>query len=63
MDAEGFSEVVYKDTQGILTIGYGFNLQALAAPKICQQFDVNIDDLKSGLAPLPKETAYKIFEK
>ena len=32
MQSEGFSDKVYKDTKGLLTIGYGFNLQATAAP-------------------------------
>ena len=35
---EGFKEYPYKDTEGVLTIGYGWNLEANGLPKdVCEE--------------------------
>jgi len=54
---EGFSPIIYKDTKGKKTIGYGFNIDdpymASLIPK----------DVLSGKRPLTKEEADRIFDK
>jgi len=60
---EGFESEVYEDTEGIKTIGYGFNLEragtqdALAAAGI----DKSVADLKSGKMNLSEEEAERLM--
>ena len=60
---EGFRESVYKDTMGIKTVGYGFNLEKAGAQKSLEEQGINksVEDLKSGKATLTEEEAAKLM--
>lgn len=59
---EGLRLSVYKDSRGIATIGYGFNLQAQHALYVCNLFGLDYAVLLAGTASLTQEQADKIFE-
>lgn len=45
---EGYSSTAYTDTQGKLTVGYGFNLDDPAAEVICNLYGLNYQGLRNG---------------
>lgn len=59
---EGRRVAVYKDSKGILTIGIGFNLEALAAPGICSTFGLNYQGLLDGTIILTEDQIDEIFQ-
>ena len=60
---EGFREGVYKDTMGIKTIGYGFNLERAGSQEALDAANItsSLDDLKSGKMKLTKEEASRLM--
>lgn len=56
---EGFRPGAYKDTEGIDTIGYGFNLERKGAQKLLDGKGIkkSVADLRSGKVKLTKEEA------
>ena len=60
---EGFREGVYKDTEGIDTIGYGFNLERKNAQKLLDSKGIkkSVADLRSGKANLTEEEASQLM--
>jgi GH24 family phage-related lysozyme (muramidase) len=48
---------VYKDTEGILTIGTGFNLETANARALCEQCGADYDSLVSGELDLTEDQA------
>jgi len=60
---EGFREGVYKDTEGIDTIGYGFNLERKGAQGILDSKGIkkSVADLRSGKANLTEEEASQLM--
>jgi lysozyme len=59
---EGRRASVYKDTEGNLTIGCGFNLDADNASAICSMFGLNWRNLRNGSASLTDDQIDEIFE-
>src|SRR6266851_7556555 len=59
---EGLHLKVYKDSRGILTIGYGFNLEAWAARAICGRFSLDYSGLCAGTKELTEAQADAIFD-
>jgi lysozyme len=59
---EGRKSSVYKDSEGLLTIGIGFNLEAPAALAICQQFGLDHAALMNGTAILTGDQIDEIFQ-
>lgn len=59
---EGLRLTAYRDTRGILTIGYGFNLQATAAKAICAQLELDYAGLCAGTTELTQDQADSIFD-
>lgn len=61
---EGWRSKVYKDTEGIKTIGYGFNLERPDAAAALKSAGISktVDDLKSGKATLTTEEGTKLIE-
>lgn len=53
---EGYSDKPYKDTRGIRTIGYGFNMQEPANIQMAKQLGVRLD------RPLKQKDADKLFK-
>jgi GH24 family phage-related lysozyme (muramidase) len=60
---EGFKKGVYKDTEGIKTIGYGFNLERAGAKEALDAAGIkkSLGDLKSGKLQLTKEEADRLM--
>jgi lysozyme len=60
---EGFKKGVYKDTEGIKTIGYGFNLERAGAQEALDAAGIkkSLGDLKSGKLQLTKEEADRLM--
>lgn len=60
---EGFRPGVYKDTEGIKTIGYGFNLERAGAQEALDAAGIkkSLGDLKSGKLQLTKEEADRLM--
>lgn len=58
---EGFSDKVYKDSRGISTIGYGFNLQRQDAKDILNKHGLDIKKLLDGSQKMPKNIASNIL--
>lgn len=52
---EGRKNRVYKDSEGVLTIGVGFNLERPGARKDIEALGVNFDDLRSGRVSLSND--------
>jgi len=52
---EGFRDKPYKDTEGVSTIGYGFNLEDESVSSLISE------DVKLGKQPLSREKADEIF--
>jgi lysozyme len=59
---EGLRLKVYKDTKGLETVGYGFNLNSPGAPAICAQLGLDYAGLKSGAVSLTQEQADAVFQ-
>lgn len=59
---EGLRFRVYKDTKGLPTIGYGFNLTTSSARGICKQVGIDYDNLMAGAINLTQAQANSIFE-
>jgi GH24 family phage-related lysozyme (muramidase) len=59
---EGCRLEVYRDTRGIQTIGYGFNLETTAARNICIGAGVDYDAVLAGAA-ITSAQADAIFER
>lgn len=59
---EGLRLKVYKDSVGIATIGYGFNLEAAGARALCAEFNLDYDCLLSGECQLAEFQAVLVFE-
>jgi len=61
---EGWRSKVYKDTEGIKTIGYGFNLERPDAAAALKSVGISktVDELKSGKATLTTEEGTKLIE-
>jgi lysozyme len=59
---EGLRLKVYKDSLGIATIGYGFNLEAAGARALCAEFNLDHDCLISGGCQLAEFQAVLVFE-
>ena len=61
---EGFRSTVYKDTELIDTIGYGFNLERGDAQKVLDAAGINksVADLRSGRAKLTEPEASKLMQ-
>jgi lysozyme len=59
---EGRRTVVYRDTRGNLTIGIGFNLDALGAEGICGMFNLDYDGLCSRNVAMTDAQVDEIFE-
>lgn len=57
---EGYRSVVYWDTKGKPTIGYGFNLDVPHTQQALRDHGYDIDDLKQG-APIKHLDAYNIL--
>jgi len=52
--AEGFRHVLYRDTTGHLTIGYGFNVDAgLSEPSAAALLTSQVIEIEETLAPMP----------
>lgn len=58
---EGLRLTAYRDSRGILTIGYGFNLEDTAAKAICAQLELDYAALETGAA-LTQDQADAIFD-
>ena len=60
---EGFKKGVYKDTEGIKTIGYGFNLERAGAKEALDAAGIkkSLGDLKSGKLKLTKDEASRLM--
>ena len=60
---EGFREGVYKDTMGIKTIGYGFNLERAGSQEALDAANItsSLEDLKSGKMQLTEEEASRLM--
>ncbi len=60
---EGFEPGVYKDTMGIKTIGYGFNLERAGSQEALDAAGIkkSLADLKGGKANLTKEEASRLM--
>lgn len=58
---EGLRLLVYKDTIGKHTIGYGFNLDAQGAKAICNLCGLDYDALLAGTVDLTEDQADAIF--
>ena len=60
---EGFEAGVYKDTMGIKTIGYGFNLERAGSQEALDAANItsSLEDLKSGKMKLTKEEASRLM--
>lgn len=61
MRHEGLRLRVYRDTKGIRTIGYGCNLEAPEAKKVCYQAGVSYIGLMVGTDKLTEEQAKNIL--
>jgi len=60
---EGFRKGVYDDTEGIKTIGYGFNLERAGAQEALDKAGIkkSIADLKSGKVEMTEEEADRLM--
>ena len=60
---EGFEPSVYKDTMGIKTIGYGFNLERAGSQEALEAAGIkkSLADLKGGKTNLTKEEASRLM--
>tara|TARA_Y100000782_G_scaffold80775_1_gene87270 strand:- start:624 stop:3059 length:2436 start_codon:yes stop_codon:yes gene_type:complete len=60
---EGFRSSVYEDTEGIKTVGYGFNLERGGAQEALDASGIkkSLADLKSGKESLTEEEASKLM--
>ena len=58
---EGFRVEAYRDTKGLLTVGFGFNLEAAGAKALCQRFGLDHQGLCAG-AYLTPEQASDVFQ-
>ena len=63
---EGFKAMVYEDTKGIKTVGYGFNMEQSNAREIFEKYvnksEVSFDDVLSGKKKLTREQALALFK-
>jgi GH24 family phage-related lysozyme (muramidase) len=59
---EGLRLTAYNDSRGILTIGYGFNLEQVAAPNICMEVGISYTAASTG-TPITQQQADSLFEK
>jgi GH24 family phage-related lysozyme (muramidase) len=57
---EGLRLTAYNDTKGVLTIGYGFNLEATGAGAVCKLTGVDYAAIKNG-ASITEAQANAIF--
>jgi len=60
---EGYSPTVYKDTKGLRTIGYGFNMQSGIANKVWKQAGIEtpFKDVYTGKAAITQEQAQRLY--
>jgi lysozyme len=59
---EGKKAKVYKDSEGILTIGVGFNLERAEAKKSIEALGLDFEKVKSGKQELSQEQITKLLE-
>jgi GH24 family phage-related lysozyme (muramidase) len=59
---EGIRNEVYKDSEGIPTIGIGFNLQRSDAKRMLSSLGYDYDQLLSGRSKLSDEDMWKLFD-
>ncbi len=59
---EGKKYKVYPDSNGIKTIGVGFNLEQPSAKKTIESFGLNYGDILSGRASINDDIAMKLVE-
>jgi GH24 family phage-related lysozyme (muramidase) len=64
INEEGFRPTAYKDSVGITTIGYGFNLEQPNAAEIIKRVKIpeRYELLRSGQQALSEESARKLFD-
>lgn len=62
---EGMEKKVYTDTNGLKTVGVGFNLEQSNGKQIFKSFlpDVSYDDVLSGKTSLTEKQVMKLFSK
>ena len=60
MNSEGYRSKAYKDTRGLLTIGYGFNLQQSGAKQVMAKFGLDYNAYVKG-KEMDRATAEKLF--
>lgn len=59
---EGTRLTVYSDSDGNLTIGTGFDLDALGAEAVCSGLGINYANICSGVVSLSDEQATDLFD-
>ena len=59
---EGFESEAYRDSRGILTVGYGTNLETLNAPRKLSEVGANYSMIASGRNVLTQEQASTLME-
>lgn len=58
---EGLRLTPYKDSRGILTVGYGFNLETSSAPGDVEALGLDYASLQAGMA-ITQQQATSLFE-
>lgn len=59
---EGFREKAYRDSLGILTIGYGFNLERGDAVDVLAKVGAELEPVRSGIQSLTEPQCMAILE-
>jgi lysozyme len=59
---EGFEPQAYRDSEKVLTIGYGTNLETLSAPRKLSEVGANYSMIASGREELTREQAYSLMK-
>ena len=60
MNLEGFKSKAYRDSRGLYTIGYGFNLEQSGAKQIMAKFGLDYDAYYNR-KEMDQATAEKLF--
>ena len=59
---EGFQNKAYRDSLGVLTIGYGFNLERPDAKEILAKVGAELEPVRSGVQTLTESQCLAILE-
>ena len=61
---EGYEKKVYEDTEGLRTIGYGFNMDDSIAKRIWNELDIEegFEDIYEGKIEISDKSAEKLLE-